>query len=75
MLVLSRKRGQRVVIHAHGELITIEILKMGRDRARIGIEAPSKVVVHRQEMWEKVADESPGTDIRHARESASFSTS
>ncbi|MGD9720112.1 MAG: carbon storage regulator [Pirellulales bacterium] len=70
LLVLSRKSGQRVVIQAQDELITIEIVGVGRNRARVGIEASSKVMVHRQEVWEKVADESLGTCLPIARTSA-----
>ncbi len=57
MLVLSRKCGQRVVIQTQDELITIEIVRVGRSRACVGIKASSKVAVHRQEVWEKVVEE------------------
>jgi carbon storage regulator len=47
MLVLSRKRDERIVI---GENIVITVVEVRGDKVRLGIEAPSEVPVHRQEV-------------------------
>ena len=51
MLVLSRKSGQCIVI---GDNIKICVLEMKGKQVRLGIEAPSKYSVHREELYEKV---------------------
>jgi carbon storage regulator len=47
MLVLSRKRDERIVI---GDNIVITVVEVRGDKVRLGIEAPSEVPVHRQEV-------------------------
>ena len=47
MLVLSRKRDERIVI---GDIIVITVVEVRGDKVRLGIEAPSEVPVHRQEV-------------------------
>ncbi|MEK7591379.1 MAG: carbon storage regulator CsrA [Patescibacteria group bacterium] len=47
MLVLSRKRGERVMI---GD-IEVTILKIQGNRVRLGISAPREIPVHRQEVY------------------------
>ena len=49
MLVLSRKRDERILI---GDNIVITIVDIRGDKVRIGVEAPSHVPVHRQEIVE-----------------------
>lgn len=47
MLVLSRKRDERIVI---GDNIVITIVDIRGDKVRIGVEAPASVPVHREEI-------------------------
>ena len=47
MLVLSRKLGEKIVI---GDNIVITVVEVRGDKVRLGIEAPSEVPVHRQEV-------------------------
>ena len=47
MLVLSRKLGEKIVI---GDNIVITVVKIDRNQIRIGIEAPQKVPVYREEI-------------------------
>ena len=47
MLVLSRKRDERIVI---GDNIVITIVEVRGDKVRLGIDAPAEVPVHRQEV-------------------------
>jgi carbon storage regulator len=49
MLVLSRKRDERIVI---GDNIVITVVDVRGDKVRLGIEAPAEVPVHRQEVME-----------------------
>lgn len=51
MLVLSRKRDERIVITTrHGERIEVCLVEMRGDKCRIGIEAAADVTVHRAEV-------------------------
>ena len=47
MLVLSRKEGERIKL---GDSIVITIVRVSGDKVRIGIEAPSDVIVLREEL-------------------------
>lgn len=47
MLVLSRKKNERIVI---GENIVITVVEIRGDRVRLGIEAPQEVPIHRSEV-------------------------
>ena len=49
MLVLSRKERQRIKL---GESIVVTVVRVSGDRVRLGIEAPSDVVVLREELDE-----------------------
>ncbi len=51
MLVLSRKRDEKIVI---GNNIVITVVDVRGDKVRLGIEAPTEVPVHRQEVLEAV---------------------
>ncbi len=51
MLVLSRKRNEKIIIADNIELVVVEIRG---DKVRIGIEAPKDVSVHREEVWEAI---------------------
>lgn len=51
MLVLSRKKGERIVI---GDDVFVEVVLIGRDQVRIGIQAPKSVTVHREEVYENI---------------------
>lgn len=51
MLVLSRRRNQRIVIRGG---IIIEVAAIMGDKVRLGIIAPKDVPVHRQEVWDAI---------------------
>ena len=54
MLILSRKVDEKVVI---GDDITISIIEIRGDQVRIGIDAPKKVKVFRQEVYDAIKAE------------------
>ena len=54
MLVLSRKENEVIRV---GDEVAITIVAILGDRVRVGIEAPSGVNVHRQEVWLKIKRE------------------
>lgn len=57
MLVLSRRESQRIKL---GEDIVITVVRVAGDRVRLGIEAPSNIVVLRDELeLRKPADTLP----------------
>ena len=54
MLVLSRKNNESIVIN---DDIVITIVEIRGDKVRLGIEAPSAIPVHRQEVYEAIKRE------------------
>jgi carbon storage regulator len=48
MLVLSRKRGERIVI---GEHVTVTVLDVRGDRVKLGFAAPAEMPIHREEIY------------------------
>ena len=54
MLILSRKINEKVVI---GEDISVSIIEIRGDQVRIGIDAPKKVKVFRQEVFDAIKAE------------------
>lgn len=54
MLILSRKRGESIVI---GDSIVVQVVEVSRGRVRLGIEAPQHVPVHRYEVFNALARE------------------
>ena len=56
MLVLSRKRGEAIIID---DDITIVVVGIRGDKVRLGIDAPKEVPVNRREVFEAIRRESP----------------
>ena len=51
MLILSRKSGESIVIAGN---IRVKVMRVEGDVVKIGVEAPSSVPVHRQEVYEEI---------------------
>lgn len=51
MLVLSRKRGERIVID---DQIEITVIDIRGDKVRLGVEAPKDIPVHRREVYDEI---------------------
>jgi len=59
MLVLSRKKGEEIVIN---DDITIVVVEIRGDKVRLGVEAPKQVPVHRREVYNAIhRDDQPKT--------------
>jgi carbon storage regulator len=51
MLVLTRKVGERIHI---GDGIVVTVVRIQNDKVRIGVEAPTDVAIHREEVYRRV---------------------
>lgn len=54
MLVLSRQRDETIMI---GDEVEITVVDIRGDKVRIGINAPSRIAVHRKEVYEAIRKE------------------
>ncbi len=54
MLVLSRQRDETIMI---GDEVEITVVDVRGDKVRIGINAPTRVAVHRKEVYQAIQDE------------------
>lgn len=54
MLVLSRQRDESIMI---GDNIVITVVDIRGDKVRLGINAPTEIPVHRQEVYEAIQRE------------------
>lgn len=61
MLVLSRKRNEKIVI---GDEITVTILEVHGEQVQLGIEAPRHISVHRHEVYEAIQRGEPAPPPR-----------
>lgn len=54
MLVLSRHRDESIIINDN---IVVTIVDIRGDKVRLGIQAPSNIPVHRQEIYDAIQRE------------------
>lgn len=54
MLVLSRKKDEKIII---GDNIVITLVDVETNKAKIGIDAPRSVPVHREEVYQSIKRE------------------
>jgi carbon storage regulator len=54
MLVLSRKKDEKIII---GDNITLMVIEIRGDKVRLGIDAPKEVSVHREEVYNAIKRE------------------
>ena len=64
MLVLSRKKNESIVVNND---IVITVVEVRGDKVRLGIEAPTEVPVHRQEVYEAIQREHQRGAVAGAR--------
>ncbi len=53
MLVLTRRKGESVIL---GDEVEITVLEVSRHQVKLGVQAPRSVPVYRKEIYEKVRD-------------------
>jgi carbon storage regulator len=51
MLILSRKSGESIVIAGN---IRVKVMRVEGDVVKLGVDAPSSVPVHRQEVYDEI---------------------
>ena len=59
MLILTRRVGESLVI---GDDITLTVLGVKGNQVRIGVNAPKDVSVHRQEILDRINEDSRSTE-------------
>lgn len=57
MLILTRRIGETLKI---GDNVNVTILGVKGNQVRIGVNAPSKVAVHREEIYSRIQNERMG---------------
>lgn len=54
-LVLTRREGQEIELRTiDGTSIIVRLVSIKGDRARLAVEAPQSVAIHRREVWEQI---------------------
>ncbi|MGG3309117.1 carbon storage regulator CsrA [Paenibacillus lautus] len=51
MLILSRNKGQKIMLNDN---IILSVIEINGDQVRIGIEAPPNVTIYREEIYEAI---------------------
>ncbi|PCI29785.1 MAG: carbon storage regulator [SAR324 cluster bacterium] len=54
MLILTRKVGESITI---GDDIKIQVLEVKGKQVRLGIQAPKKYSIHREEIYQRIQEE------------------
>jgi len=63
MLILTRRVGETIVI---GSNISVSVLGVKGNQVRIGVSAPQDVAVHREEIYERIRQQSPDREGANA---------
>ncbi|MCK5194078.1 MAG: carbon storage regulator CsrA [Desulfobulbaceae bacterium] len=54
MLILARKEGEAIIV---ADNIRIQILETKAGQVKLGIEAPSHITIHREEIYQRIVEE------------------
>lgn len=60
MLVLSRKRNEKIILECSEGIIEILVTAIPGDRVRLGISAPRSVGIHREEVFRAIERQRAG---------------
>lgn len=58
MLVLSRREGQRIIIHSGNDVIEIGVSGIRDDTVRLTFDAPRHITINREEIQQRIDRES-----------------
>ena len=64
MLILTRRIGESVVI---GGDVTVTLLGVKGNQARLGVDAPKDITVHREEIHERIEGEQTAVEEKRRR--------
>lgn len=59
MLILTRRVGETLMV---GDDVTVTVLGVKGNQVRIGVNAPKDVAVHREEIYQRIQNETPEDD-------------
>ncbi len=59
MLVLDRRTGEDIVIGTGTDRITVTLIDSSHHHARLGIDAPAHIAVHRKEVADRIESGEP----------------
>ncbi|MGM0471741.1 MAG: carbon storage regulator CsrA [Bacillota bacterium] len=65
MLVLTRKQEESIIVD---DQVEIKILEIEGNQVKLGIEAPSEISIHRQEVYCQIEDENKQAVIKNKGE-------
>jgi carbon storage regulator len=68
MLVLTRKLGERILVPQCD--VEITVVAVHGNTVRLGVTAPNAVAVYREEVWNKLRGQTPGSSDLESSESA-----
>jgi carbon storage regulator len=54
MLIITRRAGQKIML---GDDITVHVMEIVGNNVRLGVEAPKRLPVYREEIWAAVKEE------------------
>lgn len=61
MLILTRRVGETLMI---GDDVTVTVLGVKGNQVRIGVDAPKDVAVHREEIYERIANDQVSSQVQ-----------
>lgn len=69
MLILSRNKGQKIMINQD---IVISVVEVSGDQVRIGIEAPDHVAIYREEIYESIQKQNKEAAIESVQDVSEY---